>query len=163
MAQESLLSRVPIPPANVHRIRTELGEAAAQDYESVLRDYFPDDRSNTFDLVLLGMGPDGHTASLFPGTEALREESRLIVPNWVEKLKQRRFTLTLPAINRAPRVVFTVVGKDKASILQEVLGGREADKYPAQLVRPVSGWLQWIVDEGAAQLLPRKLDLRPSA
>ena len=156
MANESLLSRVPIPGENVHRIRAELEpSAAAQEYERELQKFF-DQGTRGFDLVLLGMGPDGHTASLFPNTAALSEESRLVVANWVEKLKQSRLTLTLPVFNRSGQVLFVVVGSDKASVLQQVLTDKEI-KYPAQRVRPLSGQLRWIVDEDAARLLPRGL------
>lgn len=157
MARESFLSRVPIPAGNVHRIQGELEpSAAAEEYERELQSYFQQTHSTSFDLVLLGMGPDGHTASLFPGTAALNERSRLVVANWVEKLQQSRLTLTLPVLNDAAEVLFVVVGSDKASMLQQVLAGTEI-KYPAQRVTPVSGQLRWFIDEDAAGLLPGDL------
>lgn len=164
MANEALLSRVPLPAENVHRIRAELEpEEAAQDYERELRKWFPETAVTNFDLLLLGMGPDGHTASLFPDTAALRERSRAVVANWVEKLKQQRLTLTLPAINRAARVLFVVVGSDKAEVLQEVLTDTGASKYPVQLVKPASGSLRWLLDRSAARLLSTQSDIRKSA
>lgn len=164
MARESLLSRVPIPPENVHRIRAELeAEAAARQYERELRDCFPGANPPSLDLVLLGMGPDGHTASLFPGTTALGEQSRFVVANWVEKLQQWRITMTLPVLNAATTILFTVVGTDKASVLPQVLSGDVPGQYPAQLVNPASGDLRWIIDEDAARSLPRHLYLQRSA
>jgi 6-phosphogluconolactonase len=167
MAAESLLSRVPIPAANVHRVRTELGPAeAAKAYEAELREIFSLGIGGVprFDLVLLGMGPDGHTASLFPGTDALQETAKLVVANWVEKLDQHRITLTLPVLNNAERVTFVVAGREKAQVLCEVLAeDGAAEKYPAQLVRPVTGSLRWIVDQEAAQSLPQAVNLNHSA
>ncbi len=164
MARESLLSRVPIPPENVHRIRAELKlDVAARQYERELRDCFPGAAVPNLDLVLLGMGTDGHTASLFPGTAALNERSRFVVENWVQKLQQWRVTLTLPVINAASNIVFTVVGADKASVLPQVLADDAASQFPAQLVRPASGDLRWIVDEDAARSLPQHQHLQRSA
>jgi 6-phosphogluconolactonase len=152
MVKESLLSRVSIPAENVHRIRAELGpDVAARKYEEEIHHFLGD--APMFDLVLLGMGGDGHTASLFPGSAALQQRSHLVVANWVEKLQQSRITLTLPVLNYAARVMFVVVGADKASVVQEVLGGESNQHYPVQLVRPVSGWLRWMLDTEAARLL----------
>jgi 6-phosphogluconolactonase len=107
-----------------------------------------------FDLILLGMGPDGHTASLFPETEALQENSRLVVPNWVEKFKTSRITLTLPVLNAARNVLFLVSGADKATVLREVLeGSGPGEKFPSKLVRPSQGKLIWLVDRAAASQL----------
>lgn len=155
MAQESLLSKVPIPPANIFRVPAENPDAAAvaEAYEQTLRTFFSvaADEVPRFDLILLGMGPDGHTASLFPGTAALQEKSRLVVANWVEKLKSYRITLTLPALNAARCVAFLVSGTDKSTVLHEVLeGDGPGDKYPSKLVRPSAGKLIWFVDRGAA-------------
>jgi 6-phosphogluconolactonase len=107
-----------------------------------------------FDLVLLGMGPDGHTASLFPETAALQEKSRLVVANWVEKMKAYRITLTLPVLNAARCVAFLVSGADKATVLKEVLeGSAPAEKYPSKLVRPTNGKLIWFLDRAAGSEL----------
>jgi len=155
MANESLLSKVSVPQQNVHRIPAELdANAAASQYEAELRNFFkPKPRDwPRFDLIMLGMGPDGHTASLFPGTVALNEKSRWVVENWVEKFKTYRITFTFPVINHAAQVMFFVAGEDKAPVLKEVLQGKEA-VYPSQRVRPVDGRLLWIVDKAAAKLL----------
>jgi 6-phosphogluconolactonase len=158
MAREALLSRVPVPPANVHRIPGEEGHAgaAAAAYERTLKESFrlQGDERPRFDLVYLGLGPDGHTASLFPGTKALHEERRLVVANWVGKFYAHRITLTAPVLNAAALVVFLVAGADKAVPLKAVLEGpREPDQLPAQLIRPEGGRLVWLVDRSAAARL----------
>ncbi len=155
MANDTLLSKVPIPRANIFRIPAENPDAAAaaDAYEQTLRKFFAlaPGEFPRFDLILLGMGPDGHTASLFPETAALREKSRLVVANRVEKLKTIRITLTLPVLNTARCVAFLVSGIDKAGALHEVLEGNgPAEKYPAKLVRPAEGKLIWFVDRAAA-------------
>jgi 6-phosphogluconolactonase len=155
MASEALLSRVNIPPENVHRIEG-LGDAAANasDYESVMRGLFGDAEWPRFDLVLLGMGDDGHTASLFPGTAALEESRAWVAPNWVEKLGAWRITLTAPAINAARRVVFLVTGASKAERLHEVLNGtHDPSRLPSQNIAPRDGTLEWYVDRAAAAKL----------
>lgn len=158
MANEVMLSKVPVPPANVFRVLTENpdADAAADAYEKSLRQFFKLGTGEVpkFDLVLLGMGPDGHTASLFPGTAALAEKSRLVVANWVEKLKTKRLTLTLPVLNAARNVIFLVSGVDKAPTLREVLQGKApAEQYPAKLIQPVDGKLTWLIDRAAASQL----------
>lgn len=158
MANESLLSKVPIPAGNIFRVTSENPDAsaAAEAYEKSLRSFFAVQAGEfpRFDLILLGMGPDGHTASLFPETAALQEKSRLVVANWVEKLKTHRITFTLPMINAARCVLFLVSGTDKAAALHEVLEGRQpAEKYPSKLVRPTNGKLIWLVDRAAASEL----------
>ena len=156
MASEALLSRVPVPAENVHRIEG-VGDAAANasDYESVMRGYFGEADWPRFDLVFLGMGDDGHTASLFPHTRALAEARAWAAANWVEKLGAWRVTLTAPAINAARRVIFLVTGASKAERLREVIAGdRDPSRLPAQLIRPRDGWLMWYVDEAAAAALP---------
>jgi 6-phosphogluconolactonase len=158
MAQETLLSKVPAPAANVFRIPSENPDAAAaaDAYEQTLRKFFAlaPGEFPRFDLILLGMGPDGHTASLFPETAALQEKSRLVVANWVEKLKTSRITLTLPVLNAARCVVFLVSGMDKAAVLREVLeGNAPGEKYPSKLVQPGEGKLIWFVDRAAASEL----------
>ncbi len=155
MASEALLSRVPLSPENVHRIEG-LGDAAANasDYESVMRGFFGDADWPRFDLVMLGMGDDGHTASLFPGTAALSERRAWAVANWVEKFGAWRITLSAPAINAARSVLFLVTGAAKAERLQEVLkGGRDPSRLPSQLISPRDGTLEWFVDRAAAARL----------
>jgi 6-phosphogluconolactonase len=158
MADETMLSKIPVPAANVFRIKAENpdAEAAALAYEQTLQRFFALEAGQfpRFDLILLGMGPDGHTASLFPGTGALHEKSRLVVANWVEKLKASRFTLTLPVLNSAACVVFLVSGTDKAPALHAVLeGDAPGEQYPAKLVRPTNGKLIWLIDRAAASQL----------
>jgi 6-phosphogluconolactonase len=158
MAKETLLSKVAIPPANIFRIPAENPDAsaAADAYEQTLRKFFAvaPGEFPRFDLILLGIGPDGHTASLFPETAALEETSRLVVANWVEKLQTNRITFTLPVLNAARCVAFLVSGTDKAAVLHEVLeGNAPAEKYPSKLVRPSEGKLIWFVDRAAASQL----------
>jgi 6-phosphogluconolactonase len=158
MAKESLLSKIDIPQGNIFPIPAENPDAtaAAQAYEQTLRKFFalPPGEFPRFDLILLGLGPDGHAASLFPETEALREKSHLVVANWVEKLKTSRITFTLPVLNSARCVAFLVSGTDKAAAVREVLEGTApADKYPSKLVRPTEGKLIWFVDRAAASEL----------
>ncbi len=167
MAREALLSKVPIPPENIHAMRGEVRDArqAALEYEEGLRDFFRlrVGEFPRFDFVLLGMGPDGHTASLFPGTEALRERSRLSVANWVGKLQTYRITLTVPVFNHAAFLLFLVSGEEKAETLKTVLEERKReDPFPAQLIRPVHGRLLWLVDRAAGRLLhePAEAGLR---
>ena len=152
MAKETLLDHVPI--GSVHRMRGELPpEAAAAEYEQELRVFFGE--PPRFDLVMLGIGGDGHTASLFPETPALEVTDRLAVANPVPRLETTRLTLTAPVINAARAVVFLVAGEDKAEALREILEG-DADPraYPAKLVGP-DGDLAWMVDWEAARLLAR--------
>jgi 6-phosphogluconolactonase len=158
MAYEAMLSRVTVSPENVHRIRGEYADAgrAAEEYEHALRAFFRllPGQFPRFDLVLLGLGPDGHTASLFPGTKALHEEKRLVVSNWVGKFDADRITMTAPVLNNASCVIFLVSGEEKALALKAVLRGRhEPEQLPAQLVRPSHGRLLWLVDHAAARLL----------
>jgi 6-phosphogluconolactonase len=155
MAKETLLSKIAVPPANIFPIPAENPDpsAAAEAYEDTLRNFFAlaPGEFPRFDLILLGMGPDGHTASLFPETAALQEKSRLVVANWVEKLQASRITFTLPVLNAARCVAFLVSGTDKAAVLHEVLeGNAPAEKYPSKLVRPSDGRLIWFVDRAAA-------------
>ena len=151
MAYDAMLSKVPIPPSNIHRIHGEESPAeGADEYEKVIRDFLP------FDWVFLGMGPDGHTASLFPGTKALRETQRMVVSNWVGKLNTYRITTTAPVFNSAAHVVCLITGEDKAAPLKAVLEGPyEPDQLPVQLVNPVQGRLLWLIDQSAARLLGR--------
>jgi 6-phosphogluconolactonase len=153
-ASEAMLDRVPVPPAHVHRILGELPNAAdaAADYEQKLRgEPALGAALPVFDLVLLGMGPDGHTASLFPDSEPLYERDRLVVAPWVEKVRSFRITLTLPVLNSAAMVVFLVSGVEKAETLRAVLkGSHQPIRLPAQAVRPSKGHLRWFVDAAAA-------------
>jgi 6-phosphogluconolactonase len=158
MASESLLSKVPVPAGNIFRVPAENPEAnqAAEAYEQTLRDFFhaPAGTFPRLDLILLGMGPDGHTASLFPESNALHERSRLVDANWVEQFKTHRITLTLPVLNQAATVMFVVSGQDKAAALKEVFeGSQPPDFYPSKLVRPTNGNLIWLVDQAAASAL----------
>ncbi len=161
MAQETMLSKVPVPPGNVFRMAAENpdAEAVAEDYEKTLRKFFQLDPGQipVFDLILLGMGPDGHTASLFPGTTGLQEKSRLVIANWVEKMKTSRLTFTLPVLNAARCAAFLVSGTDKAAVLRTVLEEDvPAEQYPAKLVRPTDGKLIWLIDRAAASELSSK-------
>ncbi len=156
MADEALLSRLRLPPQNVFRVPTEQPTpgAAAQKYEQVIQTYFAlsSGQFPRFDLILLGLGPDGHVASLFPGTPALAEKSRLVTSNRVEKLSADRITFTYPVINHAACVVFLISGKEKAGILRQVFEDDEA-ALPAQKVRPANGKLLWLIDRAAASSL----------
>jgi 6-phosphogluconolactonase len=155
MAEEAMISLLPIPEPNVHRMVGD-GDAVANAslYEGELQAFFDGAVWPRLNLVLLGMGDDGHTASLFPGTEALNEARAWVVANWVEKLKTYRITLTAPAINHAANVAFLVAGAGKAERLPEVLQGpRNPRQLPSQLIQPVSGSLVWLVDKAAAARL----------
>jgi 6-phosphogluconolactonase len=155
MARQALLDHVDVPAPHIHRIHGELPpQDAADHYERELRTYF-EGRTGTkaqFDLLILGLGADGHTASLFPHTAALRETKRWVVAHEVAGIEPSwRVTLTPSAINAAKRVFFLVSGADKADALKSVLSAPfQPDNFPAQLVRPASGRVTWIVDEAAA-------------
>lgn len=152
MADEALISLLPIPAENVHRIDGE-GDAVANAslYQSDLQTFFDQTEWPRFDLMLLGMGDDGHTASLFPGTQALLERDAWVLANWVEKLNAYRITLTPPAINHAAKILFLVTGAGKAKSLFQVLrGARDPTRLPAQLIRPKDGSVIWLVDKTAA-------------
>ena len=160
MATETLISKAPLKPEQVHRIKAENPdtEQAALEYEQVLRSHFHLASSDAprFDLVLLGMGNEGHTLSLFPGTKALRDNGGLVVRNWVGKLFAERVTLTAPAVNNAALVIFMVAGADKALALKAVLEGPyEPEQLPAQLINPRNGRLLWLVDAAAGGILSR--------
>ena len=162
MARESVLAKAPVPAKNVFRIPAEDPDAAnaAQTYEQTLRNFFQTspEKLPRLDLVLLGMGPDGHTASLFPQTKALQEKSRLVVSNWVEKFKTDRITLTTPVLNNAEAVMFLVSGPDKAQALKQVLEGEQsAELYPSKLIQPTNGRLIWMVDQAAAAALSKSV------
>jgi 6-phosphogluconolactonase len=158
MTREALLDHVPIAPEQIHRIEGELDpQAAADKYASELRTSFRLEgvQSPRFDLVALGMGPDGHTASLFPRTAAIHETGRTVTANHVPQMNTWRITLTWPVINAARSVFFLIAGTDKAEVLSEVLTGpRDVERLPSQLIRPSSGILTLILDKAAAALLP---------
>jgi 6-phosphogluconolactonase len=158
MIRESLLRHVPIPESNFHRMAAELPDrdeaarAYAAELSRVLRPgpgEFP-----RLDLVFLGVGPDGHTASLFPGSPALGEETLWVRSNFVEKLATHRLTLTFPVLNAARHLVFLVSGEEKAETLRRVLRpDPDAPPLPAQGIRPVDGEVSWYVDKAAAKFL----------
>jgi 6-phosphogluconolactonase len=158
MAEEIMLSKIPVNAGNVFRIAAENPDAAAaaDAYEQTLRKFFQLESGQVpvFDLILLGLGPDGHTASLFPNTAGLQEKTRLVIANWVDKLKANRLTMTLPVLNAAHTVAFLASGTDKAQVLRTVLEeDAPPEQYPAKLVRPSNGKLIWFVDRAAASLL----------
>jgi 6-phosphogluconolactonase len=162
MATEAMIAKSPLKPAQVTRIKGEYPDAnqASREYEQAIRSHFklPEGMFPRFDLVLLGMGSEGHTASLFPGTKALHEKERIAVSNWVGKLLCERITLTAPAINNAAHVIFMVTGADKAPALTAVLERvYEPDQLPAQLIQPANGTLLWLVDTAAGALLTRAI------
>lgn len=154
MVAVTLTSKVPVPPANVFLMAGEGNPTEnAQAYEKHVREHFPGRIWPRFDLVMLGMGADGHTASLFPGSDALDESSR-----WVVMTKnpqgQNRITLTVPALNQAARILFLVTGKEKAATLLGILRGQsKLTRLPASLIAPVDGTLEWFADRDAASLL----------
>lgn len=160
MAYEALLKHVPIPPQHIHRMRGEEDpETGAAKYEADLRAFSAQDRSCTgngpcFDLNLLGLGENGHTASLFPGAPALAETQRWVVAQCVDATPPWRLTLTPHAINAARHIAFIVSGSHKASILAQVLKGpSQPEKLPAQLVQPTDGEVIWFIDQAAGRLL----------
>jgi 6-phosphogluconolactonase len=158
MATEAMISKSPLKPEQVTRIKGEYPatERAALEYEKALREYFKlkDGEYPRFDLLLVGMGSEGHTLSLFPGTKALHAEGRAVVRNWVGKLYTERITLTAPAGSNAARILFMVTGADKALALKAVLEGPyEPEQLPAQLLQPKNGKLLWLVDTAAGSML----------
>ncbi|MGA3091174.1 MAG: 6-phosphogluconolactonase [Terriglobales bacterium] len=159
MVNESLLAKIAIPAENVFRVLAENPDAnaAALDYEIKLRRFFElkPGEFPRFDLILLGMGPDGHTASLFPDSAALEELSRLVVANWVAKFNTSRITFTFPVLNRAGEVMFMASGSDKADMLHQVLEAKNTPPLPSQRVQPSDGKLLWMLDDAAAAKLSR--------
>lgn len=154
-AFDNLLSRVASPGRNIHRIKgEEIPDKAARDYEEEMRRFFGRSERPRFDLIILGMGEDGHTASLFPGSKSLEEAVRLTLPVYLGEPKKDRITLTLPVLNNADQVLFLVVGSSKAAILSEILGDAEKRKrFPAGLIRPARGNITWLIDQEAAAKL----------
>jgi 6-phosphogluconolactonase len=156
LAQRSLFAHINIPPENLHRMQGELQPAdAAVAYREELARHFGSAGMPTFDLVLLGVGEDGHTASLAPDSEALGASDELTVANYLPKLESWRLTMTFPLINAARRVVFLVQGSEKAKVVKEIIED-PLTRLPAVAVRPASGQLDWFLDHDAAALLSRK-------
>lgn len=153
MAFDTLLNHVPVPAAQIHVMRTDISpEASATAYANILADYFTTDDpdSTSFDLVLLGMGDDGHTLSLFPGTHAMHIEDSLTTSLFLKQQDMYRITLTAPIVNRAACVAFLVSGAGKAPALKQVIeGDYQPDLYPSQVIQP-NGELHWFLDEAAA-------------
>lgn len=159
LAYDTLLNHVNVAAENIHIMQTEniTPEDSAKNYEAILKQYFQHPTSNTqhptFDLVLLGMGDDGHTLSLFPGkTEVIYETEKLCTSLWLESQNMHRITLTHPIVNNAARIAFLATGSGKATVLKEVLKSPyNPELYPSQIIKPVKGELHWFVDEAAAE------------
>lgn len=156
MANEAMFSKLDVSAENIHRFQTELtdAKAIAARMENEVKTFF-DLKENEFprlDLFFLGMGDDGHTASLFPETAALTEDKKIVVENYVTKFDAFRLTFTFPAINNAKNIIFLIAGADKAEVLKEVLEGEEK-KYPAQNINPPDGELLFLLDEKSAKLV----------
>ena len=158
LAQKTLLSKIAVEQDHVYRMKGEMEPAsAALEYEGHLRKVFDGDAVPAFDLVLLGMGDDGHVASLFPGTAALNVQDRLVVHNYVEKLQTNRLTMTFRLLNQAKKTLFLVSGASKAMALHHVLEGEfDPFRYPAQGIKPGGGEVTFLVDEAAESLLNRR-------
>src|ERR1041385_7749093 len=152
MAYEAMLSRVPVPEGNVHRIRGENPDAqkAADEYEQTLIQQTKQSLPR-LDLILLGLGPDGHTASIFPGSDVLHETKRLVSAPWVEKFNTHRITMTLPLLNNGASVLFLISGAEKAEIVKEILQGPK--QSAGREVKPTTGDVLWLLDRDAASAL----------
>jgi 6-phosphogluconolactonase len=156
LAYSAFLSLVPLPEANIHRIKGEEGPvAAARSYEGDLRNFFNGPGVPAFDLIMLGAGEDGHTASLFPGSPLLQETARLAAPVYLDRPGRDRVTLTLLVLNHAAHVLFLASGSAKADVVSGVLDENYARRFPAGLVRPVNGEVTWFIDREAAKKLHR--------
>lgn len=154
MARRTLLNYIDIPAANIFPVQTDLNPVeAARKYEESIRNLFGREDPK-FDLILLGIGENGHTASLFPHTEVLHERTRLVKEVFVEELEMYRITMTVPLINSSRNIIFLVEGEGKAEAVNTILNGKyEPDTYPAQLIKPLNGKLFWYLDNKAAKLL----------
>jgi 6-phosphogluconolactonase len=154
MAYDTLLNHVPVPEAQIHVMKTDLPpDESMSEYEQTLHQYF-DGENHTFDLVLLGMGDDGHTLSLFPGTDVVNEEQAWTKAFFLTQQDMFRLTLTAPVVNKAAAVLFLVAGANKADALHEVLhGAYQPDKYPSQRIKPETGELVWFIDKAAGAKL----------
>ena len=162
MATDAMLCKVPLQPEQIYRIKGEYLDTAqaAAEYEEVIRKQFKlqPGAFPRFDLVLLGMGNEGHTLSLFPGTKALHESKKIVTRNWVGKLYTERITLTAAAANAAANVIFMIAGSDKACALKAVLEGpHEPEQLPAQMIQPANGALTWLIDEAAGEMLSKEI------
>jgi len=162
MASDTILSKVPLQPKQIHRIKGEYPDTAqaAVEYEATIQREFGLKAGEfpRFDLVLLGMGSEGHTLSLFPGTKALHETERIVTRNWVGKLYTERITLTAPAANNAANIIFMIAGADKACALKAVLEGpHEPEQLPAQIIQPSKGKLSWLADQAAGSMLSKEI------
>ncbi|HEY0271816.1 MAG TPA: 6-phosphogluconolactonase [Chitinophaga sp.] len=151
MAYNTLLNHVPVKPEQIHVMKTDIDPvASAAEYQKFLEHYFRG-QAKTFDLVLLGMGDDGHTLSLFPGTEVVHEQEKWVTAFWLPAQDMFRITLTAPVVNKAACIIFMATGNGKALTLKNVIEGEyNPDLYPSQQIRPKSGELHWFVDEAAA-------------
>ncbi len=154
MGFETLLNHVPVPASQIFRMNSELPvEEAAEEYEVLLEKHF-ENTDPQFDLILLGMGADGHTASIFPGTEAVHEDKKWVCPGYNAEQKSKRITLTVPLINKAKNIFFSVFGDGKAKTLLNVrLGEHDPETLPSQLIKPENGNLTWYIDEAAGKFL----------
>ncbi len=151
IVNEELLSHIDMPNGNIHRIKGELApDEGAGTYETELRGHFGREGLPRFNVIFLGIGEDGHTASLFPGSEALGEEQRLAVPAYSMEASSWRVTLTLPVLNNAGLVVFLVTGSNKAEIMAKLFSKEDRSSYPAGLVNPLNGRVIWLIDKDAA-------------
>ena len=152
MVDDALLSKVPVPPGNIFRVKAEQSDAntVAQEYEQIVRDFFQLEPGKfpRFDLVLLGLGPDGHTASLFPDSAGLSETNRIVIANWVEKMHTHRISFTYPVLNAAACDMFLVSGEGKREKVRQIL--TEHQDFPAGRVDPRDGELLWFLDRAAA-------------
>lgn len=162
MTTDSMLSKVPLEGRQIHRIKGEYPDTAqaAAEYEDEIRHTFALKAGEfpRFDLILLGMGNEGHTLSLFPGTKALLDTQHIVARNWVGKLYTERITLTAPAANAARNIIFMVTGSDKACALKAVLEGpHEPEQLPAQMIQPANGALSWLVDSAAGSMLSKEI------
>jgi 6-phosphogluconolactonase len=151
MTYQYLLNSVPVVKSQVHIMNTAVSpEQSAADYQKILQKYFTNS-GNSFDLVLSGMGDDGHTLSLFPNTEVINEKYAWVKSFYLEPQQMHRITLTAPIVNRARKIAFLTFGANKANALKEVLQGKKnVEQYPSQIIQPEEGEVHWWVDEGAA-------------